>query len=77
MVFVFLCGTDSTWCENLEVRPCCADGVVMFHLTAEQYSTVYVLLYTHLVYVAYVLHRLHPFLCQWTFSSLPCLGCGR
>ena len=54
-----------------------ADGLVLFLLVAEEYPTVYGLLYTPLVYVAYVLHRLHPFLRQWTFSSLPCLGCGR
>ena len=40
-------------------------GLSSLFLMAEQYSIVYM----------YVPHLLYPFLCQWTFRLLPCLGC--
>ena len=55
-----------------------ANGIVSFFLVAEQYSGVcvcvfiYVYIHTHIhVYIPYLLY---PFLCQWTFRVLPCLG---
>ena len=62
MVFVFLCLTDFTQYDNLQVHPCCCRRRYSILFMAEWYSIVC------------TPRRLYPFGCPWTFRLLPCLG---
>ena len=61
MIFVFPRLTYYTQYDNLRSIHVAASGIISFFL----WLTV------HCIYVP---HLLYPFLCQWTFMLLPCLG---
>ena len=63
MVFFHLCLTYFTHYDNLIVHPCCHKW------------NYFILSNDCVVFLCiYVPHCLYPFLCQWTFRLLPCLG---
>ena len=63
-IFDFVCQTYFTYCDNLQVHPCCCK----WHY--------YVLFHGWVVfYCIHVPHHLYPFICHWTFRLFPCLGC--